>query len=793
MANKFNSTRSWVCSQLPCFALVLVACGALSLVPNTANAQNSSISAWDAADFRVWGYIPYWATSTQITNFATNGMYGHVSDVIYFGGVRPTATGGLVTTSTGAQHLSILKNQVTSSGIRLHMSMFEVSGGTTNDVWNSIIANPTYRANFVTNVKTLLQNNNMQGFNFDWERPATDQQWGDYTQLARELRATINPLGMEVSVCDYGSTDSDWDDTALFDAKVYDQLMMMSYHLTASSSGSYANTKLALTGQGAAKAFSNDQVAVGFGTWGVGVDPDGTGPLTKPGTVSLQSIVTANPNLPYDALTFTGTINGVTGTWSIESRKQIREKTQLALDRNMPGTFSWTLHYDATNNLGLHRVTQHYVAVKRNVPDLNLDGKVNATDATALVNQMGTSLTNTGITTAAQFDAFYLNGNWEKGDRDGNGFVNQADADWLAGRFTTLGVNLPDRLAFSGTFENHSSSVGVNGRWRAGRNALNQLSETGNLTQRGANYLSFTGTGAGASKRSNSFVTLRNQNTAETTAGINTAARVMEADLTTPIDLAQDTSTYFTFVVRETTSSLSAAQLASPNRTLALEFLDTSKTNQFDFALRGLQQDVSIRSQADGTGQDVTGAGFSPDTTYMFVGKISGNGYGANTLQASWFANGSSVGKFTDAAFPWMLTANSSAAFNPLLTQVRFSSLFEANYTVSNLWIGDAEAFFPLPAPSTGDFDGNGTVDAADFVMWRTTLGQTGTGLRADGNGNGIVDTDDLLVWRARFGQTTGSGAGFDVIAVPEPTTLLLLTSALAFLISSTGRRPVAL
>ena len=36
---------------------------------------------------------------------------------------------------------------------------------------------------------------------------------------------------MEVSVCDYGSTDTKWDDTALFDAKVYDQLFMMIYHL----------------------------------------------------------------------------------------------------------------------------------------------------------------------------------------------------------------------------------------------------------------------------------------------------------------------------------------------------------------------------------------------------------------------------------------------------------------------------------------------------------------------------------------------------------------------------------
>src|SRR5262249_19135697 len=162
-------------------------------------------------------------------------------------------------------------------------------------------------------------------------------------------------------------------------------------------------------------------------------------------------------------------------------------------------------HYDATNNLGLDRVMHHYIMVKRDIPDLDLNGKVDQTDATALANNMGTSLTNTGITSAAQFDAFYMNGNWEKGDHDGNGFVNQADADWLAGRYATLGVNLPDRLAYSGTFEGFSNSLGVTGRWKAGRNAQNKLVETGNFKQEVTNFLSWSGTGVGASKRSTSF------------------------------------------------------------------------------------------------------------------------------------------------------------------------------------------------------------------------------------------------------------------------------------------------
>ncbi len=682
-------------------AIVLIAFAATA---NPARGQQSSISTFDAADFRIWGYIPYWATNTQINNFATNGMYGHVSDVLYFGAVRPDASGNLTYGSSAYQAtLNTLRSQSASSGFNLHLSMMAVSGGSVDSVWTSIVNSATNRANFVTQLKTLMLGgagaaDDIRGMNFDWERPSTATLWGNYTQLAREVRAafkdpsTPSTNNWETSVCDYGSTDFNWDNTSLFDAKVFDQLFVMSYHLSAASTGTYTDQKLTLTGQGAAKAFSNDQIGVGFGTWGTG----------GPATVDLETFAQGNPNLPYDQLSITGTyndINGVsrTGTWTIESRKQVREKTQLALDRGMPGMFSWTLHYDALNNLGLHRVIHHYMAFQRNAPDLNLDGHIDAADATALANNMGMLLTNTGTVTVAQFDAFYLNGNWEKGDHDGNGLVNQTDADWLAARYTALGVNLPDRLPFSGTFESFSNARGLTGRWRAGRNASNQLNETSNFKHEPPNLLSFTASGAGGGVRSNNFVTMRNQNATEAASALNNLPRIMTSTLATPIDLAQSSDAYFTCLVRENGSALSASQLASNNRTLSLQFLDSAGADQFDVVLRGLQGDFSILSQADMLGQDAGSGGFFTNTTYLIVGKLTGNGSGANTMQMSWFQNGQSVGDFTSPAFAWKLTAHGSGGYDPTITDVRFMSLFETSYTVSNLWVGGA-SLVPEPA-----------------------------------------------------------------------------------------------
>ena len=266
-----------------------------------ASAQQASISTWDAADFRIWGFIPDWTPQSQIDAFPASGMYTHVSDVIYFGGVRPNSAGNLTTTTHGSLALPKLKAHAAAHGFDLHLCMKAVSGGTEDAVWNTLGTNPTSRANFVNKVRDKLLEFNMKGFNFDWERPATDSEWEGYTQLAKDLRTAINPLGMEISVDDYGFPDTDWDDTAVFDGDIYDQLFIMGYHYPAYAQSpgdtlhneEFANRKLQLgvphPDPAINTAFHNSQLAIGVGTWGVG-----------PPTVTLQEIVTANPNLPYD-------------------------------------------------------------------------------------------------------------------------------------------------------------------------------------------------------------------------------------------------------------------------------------------------------------------------------------------------------------------------------------------------------------------------------------------------------------------------------------------------------------
>lgn len=69
-----------------------------------------------------------------------------------------------------------------------------------------------------------------------------------------------------------------------------------------------------------------------------------------------------------------------------------------------------------------------------------------------------------------------------------------------------------------------------------------------------------------------------------------------------------------------------------------------------------------------------------------------------------------------------------------------------------------------------GDFNNNGIVDAADYVLWRK-----GGALANEVSTPGVTDAQDYLDWRARFGNTSGSGSSLHGAAVPEPATFVLL------------------
>jgi hypothetical protein len=104
---------------------------------------------------------------------------------------------------------------------------------------------------------------------------------------------------------------------------------------------------------------------------------------------------------------------------------------------------------------------------------------------------------------------------------------------------------------------------------------------------------------------------------------------------------------------------------------------------------------------------------------------------------------------------------------------------------------GDDEVVFKdfsvtvsAPPAVLGDYNNNGTVDAADYVVWRN-----GGPLANESASIGVNDQADYTFWRSRFGATSGSGSGLSAAGVPEPGSLLLLCLGQLAILSG-GRRP---
>jgi hypothetical protein len=72
-----------------------------------------------------------------------------------------------------------------------------------------------------------------------------------------------------------------------------------------------------------------------------------------------------------------------------------------------------------------------------------------------------------------------------------------------------------------------------------------------------------------------------------------------------------------------------------------------------------------------------------------------------------------------------------------------------------------------------GDYNGNGSVDSADYVLWRNN---DNTAVTLPNDSTPGTSSADYSVWRAHFGQTAGNGSGADATAaVPEPATGIMI------------------
>jgi Dockerin type I domain len=93
------------------------------------------------------------------------------------------------------------------------------------------------------------------------------------------------------------------------------------------------------------------------------------------------------------------------------------------------------------------------------------------------------------------------------------------------------------------------------------------------------------------------------------------------------------------------------------------------------------------------------------------------------------------------------------------------------------------------------DFNGDGSVDDADFTVWRENFGKSvSAGAEGDANGDGVVNAADYTIWRDEVGQSDGMAAGLVLgsVAVPEPASMVLMMIGALLLSITMGRRAIS-
>ncbi len=182
--------------------------------------------------------------------------------------------------------------------------------------------------------------------------------------------------------------------------------------------------------------------------------------------------------------------------------------------------------------------------------------------------------------------------------------------------------------------------------------------------------------------------------------------------------------------------------------------------------------DFAARFSPGASAAAVSLENFTLDSTATLAIELGGTTVGSEYDQLSFTGTGVLGGKLSISLINGFnpLSGNSfkliaggafSGAFNSIELPALSGGLSwntSALYTAGLLSVG-------LP----GDYNGNGTVDAADYVVWRKGLGTN-------------YSQTDYDVWRSHFGQSAGSGSGVSAnVSVPEPATLvMLLTGVLA-------------
>jgi hypothetical protein len=154
-----------------------------------------------------------------------------------------------------------------------------------------------------------------------------------------------------------------------------------------------------------------------------------------------------------------------------------------------------------------------------------------------------------------------------------------------------------------------------------------------------------------------------------------------------------------------------------------------------------------------------------------------------DSLRATW-QNGSTFDTLTFVADDLPLDG-----INSLNNPNNNASTYTSEINSPQNFAGETGSIVLADDGLAGDYNDDGTVNAADYVAWRNAV-DSGGSLVNESDNPGTVDDGDYTYWAAHYGETSDDGSGASTLAIPEPaTTWLAIATCFAVVLKRRRRR----
>jgi GH18 family chitinase len=316
-----------------------------------------------ANDNRVFGFLGDWH-GNYYYNSPTGNQYEYMTDVV-FAFILPQPDGSFafdINESTWYSRLTNLVTNAHNKGVKAHVSAggWGSSSGQTGagDPIHDMVIDPAKRAIFVANIMDLIKTYNLDGFNMDWEYPATSDNY-ELKKLLLELKQGINNLKMELrrdielSIAVAGGSFGSEAYTAQV-ISVADFVMVMAFDNQSQNHSTVSFAKTAMDFWLNSKGMKPEQLILAIPFYSKGIN-------TNYGSYAQFS--NGDPAGFYND--DDGSFNG----YEYNSRPVIEEKLTEMKNRGGSGVFVWEITEDRTDQYSLLKVLYGNLVSSQDIPN----------------------------------------------------------------------------------------------------------------------------------------------------------------------------------------------------------------------------------------------------------------------------------------------------------------------------------------------------------------------------------------------------------------------------------------